>query len=293
MTLTTQFHAFLSDPTLARAVESVKKVDDIFDLINPNENQHSCILQWLFDPREGHGQGEAIFKDFLNAVYEVNFNAATPQTLFKMWNPGRIAISGFQSLIVVREKAILGKGRQDLLIVDPIHKFVILVENKSGSRWTPVQLTGYRTALEGLTKAGQPYQGFKAGFVLLDKFKDESAEDIRLSGVSAKKDKEVLQWSHIDYTWLEKAARRAEARATRNGDVGHQLVISYCRRQAAYESEDEKELDGMLASINQTYREVVQAISTARRLHRPTQTQLKLKDIQSLIWVWALIKTGT
>lgn len=287
MALTTQFHDFLSDPTLARAVELVRRVDDVFDLISPRENQHSCILQWLFDPREGHGQGEAIFKDFLNAAYEVNFDATSSQTLFKTWNPGRIAVNGFQSLIVVRERAILGAGRQDLLIVDPAHKFVILVENKTGSRWTPGQLTGYRKALEALTKVGQPYQGFKTGFVLLDKFKDESSEDIRLNAASAKKDKEILQWCHINYTWLEKAARRAEARATRNGDVGHQLVISYCRRQAEYESEDEKALDGMLASINQAHREVVQAITTARKLHRPTQAQLKLKDIQSLIWVWS------
>jgi hypothetical protein len=287
MTLTTQFHEFLSDPNLARAVELVRRVDDVFDLINPNENQHSRILQWLFDPREGHGQGEAIFKDFLNAVYEVNVGAPSSQTLFKSWNPGRIAVYGFQSLIVVRERAILGAGRQDLLIVDPVHKFVILVENKSGSRWTPGQLTGYREALEALTKIGKPYQGFKTGFVLLDKFKDEYADDFRLNDISAKKDKEVMQWCHINYTWLEKAARRAEARATRNGDVGHQLVISYCRRQAEYESADEKTLDGMLASINQAHREAVQAISIARKSHRPTPAQLKLKDIQSLIWVWA------
>jgi hypothetical protein len=286
MTLTTQFHTFLSDPVLARAVELVRKVDDVFDLINPIENQHSRILQWLFDPREGHGQGEAIFKDFLNAVYEVNLGATSKQLLFKNWNPGRIAITGFQSLIVVREKAILGAGRQDLLIVDPVHKFVILVENKSGSKWAPAQLAGYRKSLLALTKQGQPYQGFKTGFVLLDKFKDEFAEGTQASGGPAR-DKEILQWCHVNYTWLEKAARRAEVRAMRNGDVGHQLVISYCRRQAEYESDDEKTLDGILASINQAHRDVVQEISSARKQHRPTLAQLKLKDIKSLIWVWA------
>jgi hypothetical protein len=286
MTLQAQFHIFLSDPILARTVELVRKVDDVFDLINPNENQHSCILQWLFDPREGHGQGEAIFKDFLNAIYEANLSASQPQLLFKNWNPGKTAISGFQSLIVVREKAILGAGRQDLLLVDPAHKFVILVENKSGAKWTPAQLAGYRQSLEALTKVGQPYEGFKTGFVLLDKFKDESGEEVQLSSAPSKKPKEILQWCHINYTWLEKAARRAEVRAIRNGDVGHQLVISYCRRQAEYESEDEKALDGMLANINQAHREVVQSISVARKSYHPTAAQLKLKDIESLIWVW-------
>jgi hypothetical protein len=271
-----QFHEFLSDANLALAIESVKRVDDVFEIIEPNETQHSCILQWLFDPREGHGQGEEIFKDFLNAVYDVDSESDTHQSLFKSWTPSRIAVSGFQSLIVVREKAILGKGRQDLLLVDPIHKFVILVENKSGSRWTSAQLTDYRTQLEALTKSKQPYDGYKTALVLLDRFKDEVA-----SG-----DEELRRWVYIDYTWLEKAARRAEARASRNGDLGHQLVISYCRRQAGYESTEERKLDDILANLNQAHRDVVLSIAVARRTKRPERTHLLLNDIESLIWVW-------
>ncbi|MEM4987230.1 PD-(D/E)XK nuclease family protein [Collimonas sp. H4R21] len=274
--ITDKFHEFLADSNLALALESVKRVDDVFDIINPNETQHSCILQWLFDPREGHGQGEEIFKDFLNAVYNVDSESDFHQDLFKAWTPSRIAVSGFQSLIVVREKSILKKGRQDLLLVDPVHKFIILVENKSGSRWTAVQLKSYRTQLEALAKPRKPYHGYKIGLVLLDRLKDEETLD----------DGEVKRWAYIDYTWLEKAARRAEVRASRNGDLGHQLVISYCRRQAGYESTEERKLDEILVSLNQAHRDVVHEIGLARRTKRPGSTHLALDGIESLIWVW-------
>ncbi|WP_082992207.1 PD-(D/E)XK nuclease family protein [Paraburkholderia tropica] len=63
------FHEFVADPRLRKAMEGLKRPNDIFNIIEPNENQHSEILKWLFDPREGHGQGDGILKDFLTAAY--------------------------------------------------------------------------------------------------------------------------------------------------------------------------------------------------------------------------------
>lgn len=271
------FEAFLDDPALTRAIEVSRRVDDVFDLINPNENQHSSILQWLFDPREGHGQGEAIFKDFLTAVHFANRESAKPQELFEYWTPGRIAISGFQSLIVVREKSMVGTGRQDLFLVDPLHQFAILVENKAGTNWRGVQLETYRTAAKQLFKRGQPYYGYQIGYVLLDRYKDES---------TIADDKELRFWAYLDYAWLEKAARRAEARVERGVEPGQQLVISYCRRQAEYESKVENELDVLLAKVARSHREVVGAIGRARRQRHVTSKDLGLDGLMSQLWVW-------
>lgn len=271
-----QFECFLTDPNLARAIEASKRVDDVFDMINPSENQHSCILQWLFDPREGHGQGESIFKDFLNAAYEADVESVARQKLFLKWTPGQIAITGFQSLIVVREKEMVGKGRQDLLLVDPIHKFVILVENKAGAHWGEKQLKEYRTNLIKLTLKGKPYEGFMTGLVLLDRFKDGEPPA----------NAELKRWAYIDYSWLEKAARRAEARAERGVEPGQQLVIAYCRRQAEYESKEERALDELLARLAQSHREVAAAIGKARRKKCPEKADLLLNNVASQLWVW-------
>jgi hypothetical protein len=62
------FQSFVSDPDLGQAIEALKRANDIFDIIEPQETQHSQMLQWLLNPREGHGQGDALFKDFLTAA---------------------------------------------------------------------------------------------------------------------------------------------------------------------------------------------------------------------------------
>ncbi|MFL9954411.1 PD-(D/E)XK nuclease family protein [Paraburkholderia nemoris] len=271
------FEAFLDDPALTRAIEVSRRVDDVFDLINPNENQHSSILQWLFDPREGHGQGEEIFKDFLAAVYLANRESAKPQKLFEHWTPGRIAISGFQSLIVIREKSMVGTGRQDLFLVDPVHRVAILVENKAGASWKGVQLDSYRVAARELFKRGRPYYGYQIGYVLLDRYKDET---------TTADDAAIRFWAYLDYAWLEKAAKRAEARVERGVEPGQQLVISYCRRQAEYESKVEKELDELLAELARSHRPVVAAIGRARRQKHVTAKDPGLNTFMSQLWVW-------
>lgn len=271
------FHSFLNNSDLNRAIESVKRVDDIFELIKPNENQHSSILQWLFDPREGHGQGDAIFKDFLIAVYNANNDASQKMSFFEKWTPGRIAITGFQSLVILRELAGIGEGRQDLILVDPVNTFLLIVENKSGSRWGAAQLTRYRENTKPLLKKGKPYEGFDVAYVLLDRYKDDEVIN---------EDQELKYWSYVDYSWLENAARRAEMRVERGFDIGQQLVISYCRRQADYESSEELKLDGLLAKLAKEHRHVVAEIGQALRRKLPQKNDLKLESIDSEIWVW-------
>jgi hypothetical protein len=64
------FQNFVSDPNTGRAIEALKKANDVFDILTPSETQHSQMLQWLLNPREGHGQGDTILKDFLIAAWK-------------------------------------------------------------------------------------------------------------------------------------------------------------------------------------------------------------------------------
>ncbi|TDF62051.1 PD-(D/E)XK nuclease family protein [Cupriavidus sp. L7L] len=278
-----QFEHFLTDPTLSRAIEASRRVDDVFELIRPNENQHSSILQWLFDPREGHGQGEAIFKDFLTAAHEANRDAGGEQELLAYWTPGRIAVAGFQSLIVVRERAMVSNaGRQDLFLVDPVHKFVLLVENKAGRKWSTEQLKSYRDGATRLTaKVRGPFPGYKTGFVLLDRYKD--VEDTPSTPAASR---EIRRWAYLDYGWLEKAARRAEARVEKGIEAGQQLVIAYCRRQAEYKSKDEEELEALLSALVRDHRDVVADIGVARARRHPVAKDLRMDGHASQLWIW-------
>ncbi len=62
-------YSFLSDPELIELIEQAKVSDDILDVITLNENQHSDMLAWCLTPGEGHGQGDSVIKDFLEAAY--------------------------------------------------------------------------------------------------------------------------------------------------------------------------------------------------------------------------------
>lgn len=273
-----QLDAFLSDPTLAKAIEASRRVDDIFDLLQPNEPQHSSILQWLLDPREGHGQGEAIFKDFLTAAHIANAEAGGRQTLLSFWTPGKIAVTGFQSLIVIRERSMTGsRRRQDLFLVDPVHEFIIVVENKAGLRAGPDQLIAYREEAKQLIGRGKPFHGYSIAHVLLDRYQDESTFDMP----------ELKKWAYLDYSWLEKAARRAEARMERGVEAGQHLVVSYCRRQAEYKSEAEEALDKDISQIARRHGAVVNALGKAIKRKHPTKSEQGIDSLESHIWLWA------
>ncbi|WP_163006640.1 PD-(D/E)XK nuclease family protein, partial [Pseudomonas viridiflava] len=55
----------LLDDKLTKLCDTLRTGEDILDMISLTENQHSDVLAWLFDPREGHGQGDQIVRDFL------------------------------------------------------------------------------------------------------------------------------------------------------------------------------------------------------------------------------------
>ena len=66
-TITNAVETFLGDQKLSELCEVLKIGDDLLDVINLSENQHSDLLAWMFDPREGHGQGDQIIRDLLLA----------------------------------------------------------------------------------------------------------------------------------------------------------------------------------------------------------------------------------
>jgi len=125
------FQNFVSDPDLGLAIEALKRANDIFDIIEPQETQHSQMLQWLLNPREGHGQGDALFKDFLTAAWSNCYAEDGPNTeFFAHWTPARISMTGFHSILLLREYRISSENHLDFFIVDPANRFVIVVENK-------------------------------------------------------------------------------------------------------------------------------------------------------------------
>ncbi|WP_249170546.1 PD-(D/E)XK nuclease family protein [Burkholderia multivorans] len=164
------FQRFVSDPDLSLAIEALKRANDIFDIIEPQETQHSQMLQWLLNPREGHGQGDALFKDFLTAAWANCCAEDGPNTeFFSHWTPARIGMTGFHSILLLREYRITDGNHLDFFIVDPVNRFVIVVENKYKAQHGNEQLRRYRRSVQQLVTSHPGFKNFSVALIALDR----------------------------------------------------------------------------------------------------------------------------
>jgi hypothetical protein len=142
----------MADPRLVALCELQKTGDEILDVISLTENQHSDILAWLLDSREGHGQGDEILRDFLISASAIAARGesgldgrGTTAKFFAEWPPSRLRTYSFGSAFVARELGIAAKERVDLFVIDEQNKFILIIENKAGAAHGEDQLGRYRT----------------------------------------------------------------------------------------------------------------------------------------------------
>lgn len=273
---TNLFEAFVADPILGQAIEALKRANDVFDIIDPQETQHSEMLQWLLNPREGHGQGDAMFKDFLTAAQvscevENGHNA----DFFAYWTPSRITMTGFHSLLLFREYQISPENKLDFFLVDPVNGFIIVVENKYKALHDNAQLTRYRKAVGQLARH-PTFKDYHVALIALDKGRSKEREVKEL----------VANWVYVDYLWLRSGASRAEAQLKR-GNQSASLLISYCQRQAGYESQAERHVDTLLSRLTRGYRPLLKPLAEARAKRLNKDQSLTLGDPASDLWLFA------
>ncbi|WZB60287.1 PD-(D/E)XK nuclease family protein [Achromobacter xylosoxidans] len=130
-------------------IERVKISDDFLDVVSLTETQHSDMLAWCLHPNEGHGQGDAVIKDFLIAAYDAGqeTNEDSNKAFFAAWTPAKVRTSSFGSAFIAREFSLATseakKGRLDLFLIDPSNKIIVTIENKAGASLTEKQLSDY------------------------------------------------------------------------------------------------------------------------------------------------------
>ncbi|WP_341964194.1 PD-(D/E)XK nuclease family protein [Pseudomonas sp. RC10] len=223
----------LCDPKLSDLCEILKIGDDILDVITLSENQHSDFLAWMFDPREGHGQGDQILRDLLMSACEVAADVdcrldgrGTTAKFFSEWPPSRIRTASFGSVFTARELGMKASERVDLFVIDPMNKFVLLIENKAGTTHSQPQLDGYRASWQEALANNPHLKEYSSVFIALDREFDFEEGSDRPS---------TSYWLHLGYEWLKASADRALLHVER-GNAAARLVVSYCNRQTDWES---------------------------------------------------------
>lgn len=223
---------FFGDNKLSELCEILKIGDDILDVISLSENQHSDLLAWMFDPREGHGQGDQILRDLLLSAAQAARQGCgldgrgTTARFFAEWPSSRIRTSSFGSVFTARELGMKASERVDLFVIDPINKFVLLIENKAGATHSSEQLDGYRESWMEAIASNPHLREYDSVFIALDReFAGDDWSDRPSNGY----------WLHLGYDWLKASADRALFHVER-GNAAARLVVSYCSRQTDWES---------------------------------------------------------
>lgn len=264
--------AFMSDPELAQALEQARITDDIFDVITLRENQHSDMLAWCLNPNEGHGQGDAIIKDFLVAAYQESAGAAFHnKRFFEEWRPSRIRTTTFGAAFLSRELGIEidldgKKGRLDLFLVDPVNKIVVTIENKAGRKLSSKQLDDYWNAVRTQVAQRPVFKEYQFAYVVVDRELDDDVDRDELGS----------KWIVLDYGWLKTSAVRARQQVDRS-NLAAQLLMSYCQRQTDWQADEEQRLVDLAASLSTRHQSVVYALRALRRTRIASWTPSMLK----------------
>lgn len=239
------FSAFLSDERLGQMIERLKTGDDLLKIVTLLENQHSDLLSWMFDAREGHGQGDEILRDLLlSAVNALNDDGAhlnkssRTYKFLAAWSIPRIRATSFSAAFAGREVSLSRSSRPDLLLVDPQNKFVLVIENKAGSKLGKDQLDKYRVATDFLDKHWM-LKEYDRAFIALNRELDSIAD--------AKKQPSPY-WLTMSYDWLKHAAKRASMHVKR-GNQAASLVVSYCQQQTEWKSEEEAAISALASEL--------------------------------------------
>jgi hypothetical protein len=124
------------------------------------EIRHSNFLAFLLDPSESHGQGQL----FLKAVLMDLLRQASPER--RPLSPIELDGTDLRGVEVKREWK-----HTDLLIRCQEPPFVVVIENKIGSKEGPDQLSSYEKEVE------KHYRGVRALYVYLTLNADEPSED--------------------------------------------------------------------------------------------------------------------
>lgn len=251
---------FLCDPNLIDLIERVKVSDDVLDVVSLTETQHSSMLAWCINPNEGHGQGDAVLKDFLVAAYVAGAetNRFANREFFRKWTPGQIRTASFGSAFIACEFSVQTdetnkRKRLDLFIIDPSNKLVITIENKYGASLSDDQLSAYYERVSDQIGRRPIFRDDKYAFlyVVVDRDLDCYDEEY-LKGLGNK-------WALLDYTWLESAAKRARLHVERNNQAA-QLLMAYCQHQTGWQSPNDKHISELAAELATQHEAVVDQI---------------------------------
>ena len=229
---------------------------NLFELLGlaSDEERHSRILGWLFDPAQNHAIGEAFLTRFLAAT--------TAEAGKHCIAPAVASTAGWETTGVQLEWAnqVDGElGYLDILIVNRQKRFLCAIENKIWAAERSDQLTRYRKALEAA------YPDYCRHLVFLSP-----------RGAAPYSAEERKFWTPVSYTAVLSALDRTIESETMPPDVSA-FLRQYATTLRMHIVPDNSEINRLARKIYLEHREAIELIYQ----HKPNfvdETKLVLRE---------------
>lgn len=149
----------ISDFYKDERVSQLNKRNTIFEILSLKEENTSNILDWLLDPKESHGAGNAFAMHLLKAcadkqgkiqVYGKNGGKTLPISLSPDLFKKAFVYTEYEVKDYKNGPKGVTPGRIDILAIDPDHDLCLVIENKYGSSEHGDQCRTYVKALKQL-----------------------------------------------------------------------------------------------------------------------------------------------
>jgi len=220
--ITALISRFLIDSDVANAMKWSED-RNLFDIAKFKESGNSNMIGWLLNPRQGHGMGDYFFKSLLKAALtEATDAPGECKEGYKrikflgQWDVLDLERYSFGDVFVDTEINI-EDGRLDIVAVDFDNKFVIMIENKFGSKQHDNQLSTY------FEWKFPQLKNFHYVYIYLDY--DGKRDDIK------------APWIQLNYSWLIEALKSVIDRSCLPDHINVILKDYYIYLADAYEKE--------------------------------------------------------
>lgn len=272
----------MADERLVELCELHRTGDSIFDVVSFMETQHSSIMAWMLDPKEGHGQGDEILRDLLVAASVASHESkalredSATASFFRTRPPSALRVASFASAFTAKELGVKG-GRFDLFVVDPQNRFVLVIENKAGTRHHRTQLDGYEKEMTRLLKRNRHLKDYERAFIALDAYFDPDFAKPRAA---------ADKWVHLGYEWLETTATRAQGHLDR-GNASARLVAAYCQAVWEFELPRTRQIERLAAELYRDHPDAVRQLASLN-VGRAEMTWLQDTKVDQKLAVFGL-----
>lgn len=222
------------------------------EVCTPREINISRVLAWLFDPSEGHGLGDRALRSLLIIAGQHEQAKRLDPKSQCFLRPHNIHHLSLSHMLVNIELSVRPKHRQtdgkrktrknllDVVVLEPVTKLCIAIENKFGAGESPDQLKRYRLALE------KRFSDFQRIYIFLDKLEAEPKDD---------------QWLPVGYSWLNGFLLEQENDPAVSADVRRTLGQF---REAVQEEDEESRSTSptsrLISSVSADHGEAIEAM---------------------------------